>query len=90
MSKICTSIEQSQKLIYLGIDVNTSDMFYADIVINDEHKYNLHPLESYGFKTFKDTKERESAKLKFIPAWSLSALLAYYQLLLIILMSLYF
>ena len=75
MNKICTDINQSKKLIELGIPKNTADMFYADIVINDEHKYNLHPLESYGFKTFKDTKERESAKLKFIPAWSLSALL---------------
>lgn len=28
MNKICTSIEQSQKLIELGIDVNTADMYY--------------------------------------------------------------
>lgn len=28
MNKICTSIEQSKKLIELGIDVNTSDMYY--------------------------------------------------------------
>lgn len=27
-SKICTSIEQSKKLIELGLDVETSDMFY--------------------------------------------------------------
>ena len=32
-------------------------------------------IESYGFKTFKDTKGRERAKLKFIPAWSLATLL---------------
>ena len=70
-----TSLEQSKKLIEVGIDINTADMFYADILVNDEHKYIIHPLESYGFKTFKDTKGRESAKLKFIPAWSLSALL---------------
>lgn len=70
-----TSLEQSKKLVELGIDINTADMFYADILVNDEHKYIIHPLESYGFKTFKDTKGRESNKLKFIPAWSLSALL---------------
>ena len=29
-SKICTSIEQSKKLLELGIDVNTADMFYRD------------------------------------------------------------
>lgn len=28
MNKICTSVEQSKKLIELGIDRNTSDMFY--------------------------------------------------------------
>ena len=28
MNKICTSIEQSQKLIELGIDVNTADIIY--------------------------------------------------------------
>ena len=26
MTKICTSIEQSQKLMELGIDINTADM----------------------------------------------------------------
>ena len=30
MTKICTSIEQSKKLLELGIDVNTADMFYRD------------------------------------------------------------
>ena len=28
MNKICTSIEQSKKLIELGIDINTADMSY--------------------------------------------------------------
>jgi len=30
MNKICTSIDQSKKLIELGIDVNTADMCYLD------------------------------------------------------------
>lgn len=30
MSKICTSLEQSKKLVEFGIDVNTADMFWAD------------------------------------------------------------
>lgn len=75
MNKICTSIEQSQKLIELGIDVNTADMFYADLLVDGNHKYNLHPLESYGFKTFEETKLKTSEHLDFIPAWSLSALM---------------
>ena len=28
MNKICTSLEQSKKLIELGIDVNTADMYW--------------------------------------------------------------
>lgn len=75
MNKICTSIEQSKKLIELGIDVNTADMFYADLLVNGNHKYNLHPLESYNFKTFGETKLKTSEHLDFIPAWSASELL---------------
>ncbi len=74
MNKICTTIEQSQKLMELGIDVNTADMFYADLLVDDNHKYILHPLESYGFNTFEETKLKTSEHLNFIPAWSLSAL----------------
>ena len=75
MNKICTTIEQSQKLIELGVDVNTADMFYADLLVDGNHKYNLHPLESYGFKTFDETKLKTSDHLGFIPAWSLTVLL---------------
>lgn len=38
MNKICTSIEQSKKLIELGIDVNSADMVYHK---NLEGTYNL-------------------------------------------------
>lgn len=75
MNKICTSIKQSEKLIELGIDVNTADMFYADLLINGKHKYNPHLLESYEFKTFEETKVHTTDHLGFIPAWSLTALL---------------
>ena len=75
MNKICTSLEQSKKLIELGIDISTADMFYAELSIDGNIKHNLYPLESYGFKTFSDTKTHESKRLSFIPAWSLSALI---------------
>lgn len=74
MNKICTDINQSQKLMGLGIDIDTADMFYADLLIDDNHKYNLHLLESYGFKTFGETYLKISNHLKFIPAWSLTVL----------------
>lgn len=64
MGKICASTEQSQKLIELGIDVNTADMIYywfGNSELNDEW-YEL----SLGTNKVND---------KDIPAWSLSALL---------------
>ena len=61
MNKICTSIEQSEKLIELGIDVNTADMYYGngnkDKLIIGEWKEEEHDWDD-------------------IPAWSLTALLA--------------
>lgn len=63
MNKICTSLEQSQKLIELGIDVNTADMFYlrADIALGEIECYpNVLHREEVGDD---------------IPAWSLAALM---------------
>ena len=63
MHKICTSIEQSQKLIKLGIDVNTADMDYIQFA-NDPENYDC-VINIYN-------NEHED---DWIPAWSLSALL---------------
>lgn len=59
-NKICTSLEQSQKLIELGIDINTADMYY------DVNSYGIQgkPEVAVGKVWSKD-----------IPAWSLTALL---------------
>lgn len=62
MNNICTSIEQSQKLIELGIDVSTADMFWWH---NTEEKRYEASLNDYAFICDWD-----------IPAWSLSALLS--------------
>ena len=60
MAKICTSIEQSKKLIELGVDVNTADMYY------DVNSYGIQgkPEVAIGKICSKD-----------IPAWSLTALI---------------
>ena len=60
MDKICTSIEQSKKLIELGVDVNTADMYY------DVNSYGIQdkPEVAIGKVWSKD-----------IPAWSLTALI---------------
>lgn len=65
-SKICTSIEQSKKLIELGIDVNTADMYYAPDA-------NIFVAEPYITTTEDETLI--PAYKGVIPTWSLSALL---------------
>ena len=60
MNKICTTLEQSKKLIELDLDVNTADMMWFDDGLGE-------PMEivcSYNPTTSDD-----------VPAWSLSALL---------------
>lgn len=66
MNKICTSIEQSKKLIELGIDVNSADMMWDDWNLIDEGwklsiGYYPEIEKDYGRKCY--------------PAWSLSTLL---------------
>ena len=64
MNKICTSQEQSKKLIELGIDVNTADMFWDTLSANKPETQvdNHHLVDEY------DDWYR-------VPAWSLSALM---------------
>lgn len=64
MNKICTSIEQSKKLIELGIDVNTADVFWDTLLAKKpEAQVNNH----YFIDEYNDEHR--------VPAWSLSALL---------------
>ena len=63
MNKICTSLEQSKKLIELGLDANTADMCYRIVA------YNPNDTHVYQPYCFVGTLESD------IPAWSLSALL---------------
>ena len=63
MNKICTSQEQSKKLIELGIDINTADMCYIN------GKANIGFL-SEEYKMFGD-----NILTDYWPAWSLSALM---------------
>lgn len=67
MNKICTDIEQSNKLIELGIDINTADMFWLNANY-DEYLQCLTP-----FVCGDDTLDLSLD----IPAWSLSALMEY-------------
>ena len=61
MNKICTSLEQSKKLIELGIDVSTADMCHEILQQEPQIVYKTH----CRVKSLNDE----------IPAWSLTALL---------------
>lgn len=62
-TKICTSIEQSKKLLELGLDADTADMGYNGIENRDTGRiwYDKYPTTMPNVDS--------------IPAWSLSALL---------------
>lgn len=65
-SSICTTIEQSKKLMELGLDVNSADMYW----------WNCHGFRLSANPYTEEVKKGfESHQLECIPAWSLSALL---------------
>lgn len=81
MERICTTIEQSKKLIELGIDVKTADMWWAEryegrviengqyIVVEEPYYYYLSFIKPSDINYSQDT-------IKDIPAWSLASLLS--------------
>ena len=83
MSKICTSPEQAQKFLELGIDVSTADMVYFGIHQGMDGEYhltginaedNLVPIYTHICdKGFPDATAIDIACQ--LPCWSLSALL---------------
>lgn len=79
MNKICTSLEQSKKLIELGVDINTADMRYGYIAPYDfsdrmyDGGYDEVPYPKDFLKKNPNFSENEYDGE--LPAWSLSALL---------------
>ena len=67
MSKICTDLEQSYKLISLGLNKNTADMHYFS------DGYNPTKLD-VGYSA-ENAKFYRGTKNKYTPAWSLTTLL---------------
>ena len=65
MNKICTSLEQSKRLIELGIDISTADMVWVcGRLHTDGPKYQVLRV-----------KEEVSEPENYISTWSLSALM---------------
>ena len=74
--KTYTDLEQSKKLAEV-LPTESADMFCADVFDKEKetHSYNFHILSTWGCNTFEDLKDRENKFVRFIPAWSLAALL---------------
>ena len=73
MSNICTSIAQSKKLIELGLNINTADMYYFQQIDSD---YFPPDKEWYCGPFVKGIKENNDFNPKYdVASWSLSTLL---------------
>ena len=71
MTKICTTIEQSKKLLELGIDINTADLTVTNYPLQNGSRFDFIccKLPNDTFPSITDGKSEK------VPAWSLSALL---------------
>lgn len=71
MNKICTDINQTKKLIELGLDIDSADLTVLDLPIQngDRFKFIQNKLPGDMFPSITDGKSEK------IPAWSLTALL---------------
>ena len=69
MNKICTTIEQSKKLVELGIDVSTADMFYGYGMDIQTKKWELSKTPVIIDESNKIDPDYD------VPAWSLTALI---------------
>lgn len=85
-TKICTSIEQSKKLIELGLDVKTADMMYSPPIrthfenygdADNEYEQPGYMVINVRCNIIKDNVLDKPISLSSddIPSWSLSALL---------------
>ena len=69
--KAYTDIEQSKKLVELGIDVNTADMWYPPSLI----KYGVVNKWLENPTIIKDIEHSKLKKEYYVPCWSLAAML---------------
>lgn len=77
MAQICTTIEQSRKLLDAGLDIETADMYIKCLPINDEgwkeFQFSRTPYDKVpGVPEFPSLTDGKAEKW---PAWSLTSLL---------------
>ena len=82
MTKICTSIEQSKKLLELGLNPDTADMFWLRIIGETRNTYgDIIPLTEDICQVAIDDNNLCFHQSSYdeddtMPAWSLSALMS--------------
>ena len=78
-NKIATTVEQSKKLLELGIDQSTADMTYSNASNKGRNYTDKFKLELITTKEAKEILDMSITKWdtfwELIPAWSLSALM---------------
>ena len=73
-----TSIEQSKKLIELGLDENTADMviLHEEPYETSDSKFDgIHQIVCVPFKEYNKKYREKYKNISYFPAWSLGALL---------------
>lgn len=75
-SQICTTLEQSQRLLDLGLNPETADMSYY--ILDDEPVSTIGMAQVYR-ETIKGGKIIEKQNAEIIPAWSLHRLIELYK-----------
>jgi len=71
MTQICTTVEQSKKLLEAGLNPETADMIYNPVMDIDNGNCAGF-LETPEYIPFKEIKEHREL---YMPAWSLTSLL---------------
>lgn len=75
-SQICTTIEQSQRLLDLGLKPETADMSYY--ILDDEPVLTIGMAQAYR-EILKGGKIVKKQNAEIIPAWSLHRLIELYK-----------
>ena len=77
-SQICTSREQSERLLALGLKKETADMMHYAYIYTAGGCFIEEHLRNYHIRTKKDNVWVEISNEHRIPAWSLSRLIEMY------------
>lgn len=76
-SQVCTSVEESKKLLALGIKPETADMVHIKELAYDEENHCTYDADTYFIRPI-DYLEGEKHR-SHIPAWSLHRLMKLYS-----------